>query len=215
VALRSAKIDQLLGAAVACGIDQLVILGAGLDGRAHRELGLGRCHLYEVDHPDSQALKLRRIEGLPVYPARLRHVAVAFGQEPLAPALLAAGFDPGRRSFWIWEGVVMYLPESAMQATLGEVSALCSPGSQLALSYMVPELVWLRYLGPLVRGAMRALGEPLLGAIPVERLGADLEQAGMRLVEDGDTHDWARTLGQRPAVARLIAYERIALGERR
>jgi methyltransferase (TIGR00027 family) len=214
VALRSAKLDRLLAAAVAQGIEQLVILGAGLDSRAHRELGLGRCQLYEVDHPDSQALKLRRIAGLPVYPARLRHVAVAFGAEPLGPALLAAGFDPGQPSFWIWEGVVMYLPETATRATLGELAALCSPGSQLALSYLVPEQVWLRHLGPLVRGAMRVIGEPLLGVTAADRIRSELEIAGLGLLEDTDTHDWARELAPQSASAPLIAYERIALAER-
>jgi len=214
VALRSAKLDSLLGAAVASGIEQLVILGAGLDSRAHRELGLEHCQVYEVDHPDSQALKLQRIEGLPVRAARLRHVPVAFGAEPLAPALIAAGFDPGRRSFWIWEGVVMYLPHAATRATLGELSALCSPGSRLALSYMVPEQLWLRTLGPLVRGAMRVLGEPLLGVTPRERVGADFTEAGLSLLEDTDTHDWARALGGATPPRGLIAYEHIALARR-
>lgn len=214
VALRSAKLDSLLGAAVASGVEQLVILGAGLDSRAHRELGLGRCQVYEVDHPDSQALKLQRIQGLPVRAARLRHVPVAFGAEPLAPALTAAGFDPTRRSFWIWEGVVMYLPESATRATLGELTALCSPGSRLALSYMDPELFWLRYLGPLVRGAMRALGEPLLGVTSREGIGADLAEVGLSVLEDTDTQDWARSLDAAVDASRLIAYERITLAHR-
>jgi methyltransferase (TIGR00027 family) len=214
VALRSAKLDGLLGAALASGVEQLVILGAGLDSRTHRELGLGRCLVYEVDHPDSQALKLQRIEGLPVRAARLRHVPVAFGAEPLAPALLAAGFDPTRRSFWIWEGVVMYLPESATRATLGELAALCSPGSQLALSYMVPQQLWLRTLGPLVRAAMRALGEPLLGVTSSARIGAALAEAGLSLLEDTDTHDWAQALGAGSVASRLVAYERIALAQR-
>jgi len=213
VALRSAKLDSLLGAAVASGVEQLVILGAGLDSRAHRELGLAGCQVYEVDHPDSQALKLQRIAGLPVRAARLRHVPVAFGAEPLAPALTGAGFDPGRRSFWIWEGVVMYLPRAATRATLGELSALCSPGSQLALSYMVTEQLWLRTLGPLVRGAMRTLGEPLLGVTSREQIRTQLAEAGLALIEDTDTRDWAQALGAGSVASRLVAYERIALAQ--
>lgn len=214
VALRSVKLDRLLRAAVQGGVEQLVILGAGLDSRAHRAPELGRCRVYEVDHPDSQALKLRRIEGLPVRAGSLRHVPVAFGAEPLGPALTAAGFDPTRPSFWIWEGVVMYLPERATAATLAEISALSARGSQLALSYVTQELVWLRRLGPVVHAAMRVLGEPLLGVTDPVRIRAALGAASLSLVEDTDTHDWLRELEPAAEPGPLIAYERIALAVR-
>ncbi len=51
-----AIIDAYLREALARGIRQVVILGAGLDGRAYRIPELAQATVFEVDHPDTQAL---------------------------------------------------------------------------------------------------------------------------------------------------------------
>src|ERR1700753_3901776 len=54
---RTRFIDDQVRAAVAAGIDQFVVLGAGDDCRALRLRELQHCHVFEVDRPDTQAEK--------------------------------------------------------------------------------------------------------------------------------------------------------------
>src|SRR5580693_3657243 len=49
--LRTLAIDAELRAAIGRGAAQVVILGAGLDGRAWRMPELAQASLFEVDHP--------------------------------------------------------------------------------------------------------------------------------------------------------------------
>ncbi|MFG1927810.1 class I SAM-dependent methyltransferase [Cryptosporangium sp. NPDC048952] len=75
-----------------CSASQLVILGAGLDGRAWR---LPAPVVFEVDQPASQRDKRERAEELsgqpPVY------VPVDFRSDSLPDALAAAGHESGCR----------------------------------------------------------------------------------------------------------------------
>src|SRR4030095_11096874 len=50
-------------AAAARGLDQLVLLGAGFDARAHRLPGIERVRVFEVDHPATQMMT-RRVAGV-------------------------------------------------------------------------------------------------------------------------------------------------------
>lgn len=131
---RTAVLNSALCAALP--FEQLVVLGAGLDGRGWRLAELAGVVVYEVDHPDTQAIKLERAARLHPVAREVRFVAVDFGQDDLAARLSEAGFDAGQKSFWLWEGVTMYLNPDDVQKTLATVASLSAPGSQLALTYM-------------------------------------------------------------------------------
>jgi methyltransferase (TIGR00027 family) len=73
--LRTVAIDAALREAVAAGCRQVVILGAGLDGRAHRMGELAAIDVYEVGHPASQAEKRPRSAGVPLRARTRRFVA--------------------------------------------------------------------------------------------------------------------------------------------
>ena len=87
---RTVAIDAELRNPVA---PQVVILGAGLDGRAWRMRELATSLVFEVDHPDTQQQKLQRVASLAREARDIRFVPVDFGRG-LAPALEAAGHDP-------------------------------------------------------------------------------------------------------------------------
>ena len=91
------------------GAPQVVILGAGLDGRAWRMPELRDVTVFEVDHPDSQREKAARAAALLRVAREVRFVPVDFTRDRLDEPLAAAGHDPARPTTWIWEGVVMYL----------------------------------------------------------------------------------------------------------
>jgi methyltransferase (TIGR00027 family) len=130
---RTVAIDD---AVRAHGGRQVVILGAGLDGRAWRMPELSGHPIFEVDQPASQADKRDRAKALrgtpPVY------VPVEFGEDPLDRALAEAGHRPGRTTTWIWEGVVPYLTPVQVEATVAEIAASSAPGSRLVVNFQAP-----------------------------------------------------------------------------
>ncbi|MFV1959398.1 MAG: SAM-dependent methyltransferase [Planctomycetota bacterium] len=139
VLARHRAMDDLLVAQE--GLEQVVLLGTGYDTRSVRLAGaLEGATLFEVDHP---ATARRRNALAPVVfrnapRARTVRVPIDLERESLERRLLAAGFDPARHTFWIWEGVTMYLDEAVIRATLTLVEALSTPGTLLIFDAWSP-----------------------------------------------------------------------------
>lgn len=131
---------------------QLVILGAGLDGRAWRMPELAGVPVFEVDQPATQHDKRDRAAGLSGTPPTF--VPVDFARDQLGAALAAAGHQAGRATTWIWEGVVPYLTEAQVAATVAALSACSAPDSRLIVNFQVPAAS--AVLGRLVARAMMA-----------------------------------------------------------
>jgi methyltransferase (TIGR00027 family) len=137
--VRSRLAEDVVKRAVAAGIRQYAILGAGLDSFAYRRPDLlARLRVFEVDHPASQAWKRERLAELGVrLPANLVFAPVDFETQTLRVGLLAAGFDFATAAVFSWIGVTMYLTQAAIEATLETVAA-CPPDSRIVLTYNLP-----------------------------------------------------------------------------
>jgi methyltransferase (TIGR00027 family) len=138
IAVRTRFAEDALAAAIARGVSQLVVLGAGLDTYAYRADLDGALRVLEVDHPATQAWKRERLAsaGIAIPPA-LTFAPVDFEHGSLADGLAAAGFDPAQRSFFTWLGVTPYLTEQAIFATLGYIAGLPG-GAEVAFDYSNP-----------------------------------------------------------------------------
>jgi methyltransferase (TIGR00027 family) len=138
IAVRTRFAEDSLSAAVAGGVRQLVVLGAGLDTYAYRSTLGQRLRIFEVDHPETQAWKRQRLAetSIPV-PAWLTFAPVDFERESLSAGLTAAGFDPAVQTFFTWLGVVPYLTEQAVFSTLGFISGI-SGGAHVVFDYGNP-----------------------------------------------------------------------------
>ena len=198
MSIRTRVLDEVVASAVAEGIDQLVILGAGFDARAWRLDGLSACTVFEVDHPDTQAHKRARL-GIRAPTAREVHfVGVDFEVDSLATRLVDAGFDSSRPAVVLWEGVVMYLPEAAIDATLQTLATLLASGSQLAISYSRTgagaTALTRRALGVVVGVA----GEAFRHHEEPPAMAARVARAGFSVRWDEGHPDWVpRLLGRR------------------
>jgi methyltransferase (TIGR00027 family) len=140
--VRTKFIDEHLSAAIAAGATQVVILGAGWDTRAYR-LGelLQGVRVYEVDRPALQEWKRRRAaEELGPAPANLTYLPADLARQKLADVMAGSDYDPARRTFFIWEGVTMYLPEAAVRETLSWIVAQ-APGSAVVFDFADKEVV--------------------------------------------------------------------------
>ncbi len=216
VVCRHRLIDDALLAALArtdAPIEQVVVLGAGYDARAWRfadELA-GR-PVFEVDFPATQARKERILRGRDLPPADVRRVPIDFQVDRLDDVLLRADFVPGRPTFFIWEGVSMYLRREAIVATLEALHALGGPGSVLAMDF------WFLLDDPGLRAMLNRagarlvslVGEPITFALPPEEAPSLLARHGWQVSDLADAAELERRYvrdGRRawPAMAVLVA----------
>jgi methyltransferase (TIGR00027 family) len=214
VPLRTRVFDDGWHSARAAGIHQLVLLGAGLDGRAFRLDDIGDSTVFEVDHPSTQQLKRERVARLTPKAGRHVYVPVDFEKDKLADGLERAGHGRGQQTFWIWEGVTPYLTRAAQRATLAAIAERSAAGSRLAMTYVEPAAA--KDKGHVVRMAVvvRLFGEPFLGFMTRQEAADLIGNARFRVLEDSDARDWRRRYSTKPD-RRADAYrERIVVAEK-
>jgi len=121
-------------------IRQVVLLGAGWDTRAWGLLADTDVRVFEVDTPTSQEVKKRAVQAAGLDMDRVVFVATDFVEKTWLEALVGAGFDPKLPSFFLLEGLVYYLCDADVEATLRDISST-APGSMLAFDYLSLELI--------------------------------------------------------------------------
>jgi len=204
IALRTASIDGAVRAAIAGGATQLVILGAGYDGRAWRLPELAGVRVFEVDHPATQDDKRAHLAELPPPAGMVSFVSIDFERESLGTVLDRAGHDSSSPTCWIWEGVVMYLTRKAMRATLAGIASRSAPGSTLIVNYHTAHR---RFFARLV---FRLIGEPQISAWTREEMAADLRSVGFVVSEDSGMTDWNDRFAEGRAKVERASYMRVA-----
>jgi methyltransferase (TIGR00027 family) len=181
------------------GAPQVVILGAGLDGRAWRMRDLSNAVVFEVDHPDSQRDKRGRVASLEQTAREVRFVPVDFTKDDLESALTKAGHDSTRPTTWIWEGVVMYLERRDIEATLDVIARRSTPSSRVIVLYHSPALiVWI------VGSVVRRLGEPLRSSFTEDQMRELLAGHGFGVVSDRSLPEIGRTISPEVAEATKV-----------
>jgi methyltransferase (TIGR00027 family) len=207
--LRTVAIDEALRRSVA---PQLVVLGAGLDSRAWRMRELAATVVFEVDHPATQAYKVRRVDSLRRCARAVHFVDVDFDHDRLERCLADAGHDSRAPTFWIWEGVIPYLSRDAFLSTLAAVAARSALGSRLAATYGD----YGRGDDRITRGVVALLGEPFRAGLRPEEMAGDLARVGMRVVSDTDGLEWAERWSAAPGGrrARYLRERRLVIAER-
>ena len=189
IAVRTRFAEDALAAAVARGVRQLVVLGAGLDTFAYRTNLGPDLRVFEVDQPSTQAWKRQRLAEVAIpIPDTLTFVAVDFERETLAQRLSAAGFDPEQRTFFTWLGVVPYLEEATVLATLGFIASLPG-GAHVVFDYGNPAAPGDAGTGADAARAslaarVAAVGEPFKSYYETDALRGQLLAAGFREVVD-------------------------------
>lgn len=187
LAARSRLAEDALAEAVASGVRQYVVLGAGLDTYAYRNPHAD-LRVFEVDFPATQAWKRERLGAAHIaIPPSLSFVAVDFSVDDLRTVLERDGLDAKSPTYFSWLGVTQYLTPGTVLATLSALVPLTAGGGGIAFDYMVsPE-----YLTPRQRKGVAALsalvesvGEPFRGAFDPASLVAAMAEMGYRDIRD-------------------------------
>ncbi|MBB5462171.1 class I SAM-dependent methyltransferase [Paraburkholderia sp. Cpub6] len=203
IVARARFIEDLIVEQAGRGVDQYVILGAGLDSFAQRRPDIAsRLTVFEVDPPGPQTWKRQRLGelgfGLPDW---LRFVPVDFeAGDSWRQRLVAEGFDESRPAVVVSTGVSMYLTKEANAATLREVAGLAR-GSTFAMTFLLP----LEMADPDVRPGLemaekgaRASGTPFISFFMPQQMIAMAREVGF----DDARHVSAADLTQRYFAAR-------------
>jgi methyltransferase (TIGR00027 family) len=189
VVARSAFSEQCLRDAIDRGVDQYVIVGAGMDTFAVREPAIAsRIRIFEIDHPATQAFKRERTAfANHALPANLYFAPADFERDTVATALSRTPFDADRPGFFAWHGVTMYLTGQAIAATLESISGIAAPGSEIVFDY------WDAIgFDPFKRSRevsdmfelVAGFGEPFVSGFEPAELGQVLAKHGFALIED-------------------------------
>jgi methyltransferase (TIGR00027 family) len=194
--VRTRAIDDLVRDAIRSGSRQLVLLGAGLDSRGYRLDEAAEIEVFEVDHLATQLVKKERLHAsIGKLPANVRYVAMDFERDALEAKLIEAGYHPDVQAVVVWEGVIDYLTESAVQGTLAVLARLLAPSSLLIFTYTDKGALdgsktfrgarrW--------RSLSRAGGEPFLFGFNPATLAEVLKPYRLQLESDASTAEIAQ-----------------------
>lgn len=187
ISARSRIAEDAVAAAVARGVRQVVVLGAGLDTFGLRNPFADQgVTVFEVDHPGSQAWKRARIAAMGMKePASLVFAPVDFEAETLADGLERAGFRADQAAVCPWLGVVMYLTAGAIRATLEAIAR--GPDAEVILDYTEPVAGYpeaRRAKAAATEARAAAAGEPFISHFVPAEMAAMVRASGFDEVED-------------------------------
>ena len=197
VLLRSRFAEERLREAVARGVTQMVVLGAGLDTFAFRQPPWAAAlRIFEVDHPASQKVKRERLAFAEITtPANLTFVPIDFEHDTLEAGLARAGFDPRAKTFVSCLGVLVYLTGEAIADLFAFVARLPS-GSECVFTFggtRGPDEPG----NPSLATMAAALGEPWQSSMEFDDVVAVLARAGLPAPEQPSAETIANYLGNR------------------
>ena len=187
VLARSHHAELRLQAAASAGLQQYVIVGAGLDSfHWRRPVWAKKLKVFEVDHPATQEMKRARCAASALI-GEPQWVATNFEQESAADALRRSALDAARPTFFSWLGVTHYLKPAATRATLAALAEVAAPGSELVFDFHVPPTQISLGDWPLAAGLgvlTALLGEPLVGGIKPDTLASWAGETGWTVIDD-------------------------------
>ncbi|MFD8246904.1 class I SAM-dependent methyltransferase [Nocardia sp. NPDC059691] len=188
-AARARFAEDAVAAAIAAGVRQVVILGAGLDTFAYRN-PRPDLRVFEVDHPATQAWKRERLTTAGIdRPETLTFVPVDFETQTLAAALESTGFERTDPAVFVWLGVVFYLTPDAAHATLEYIAGQAQP-VEVVFDYLQPADTDEERTHQQARAdRLAGLGEPVFSYFTPDDLAAQLRALGFTDLEDHSAPD--------------------------
>ena len=193
VVARARFIEDLIIEQSEQGIEQYVILGAGLDTFAQRRTDIAsKLQIYEIDQASMLNWKYERLIDLGFrVPQFLHFVPVDFETSSWWEELLAAGFDTGKPAFVACTGVCLYLTKEVIAAILQQMAKLVS-GSKLAISFYLPEELLDeedRPMQELAEKGARDAGTPMVSFFAPDEILSLADKAGFTEAKTISTKD--------------------------
>jgi methyltransferase (TIGR00027 family) len=187
--VRTKHIDTLLIDSVNSGIEQFVILGAGYDSRPYRfREELKGIQIFEVDYPGTLSVKKQKLvklyNSLPEY---ITYVPIDFNSQSIKDILFKNGYDPNKKTFFIWEGVSYYLPQESVDAILKFIANNSPSNSLIAFDYALRSFIegdYSTYGSKKLAKSWKKAGEPGLSGIENGKTDYFLTERGLSIISD-------------------------------
>lgn len=187
ITARERYIDDFLKTCLSEGLDQVVILGAGFDTRAYRIQGIEKTKVFEIDHPITQKVKLKRLRKvIDPFSDHVTFIPVDFNTQTLGERLLASSYNEKGKTLFIWQGVTMYLTPEGVDSTLTFVAHRSGQDSVVIFDYFYNETLrdmkttwWIT----------RLIGERLIFGIGQDKIEPFLTKRGFRDIHNVTSED--------------------------
>lgn len=168
---RTLYIDRIIRRVLG-DMDQFVLLGAGYDTRAYGEFKRDGTAIFELDQARNQELKIASLDRAGIDAAHVTFVPVDFSRDDTFEKLRAAGYDPTKKTLFLWEGVTLYLTEEDVRKTLRDVREHAPPGSVVVADFYAERFIRMGS-GSLAKKTLEYTDETLGFGLPFE---TDYEQ---------------------------------------
>jgi len=207
IIVRERYIDDFLKAGLGEGLDQVVILGAGFDTRAYRIAGIEKTRVFEIDHPATQEVKLKRLKKvIAPLPGHVTFIPVDFNTQTLGERLLGSGYNEQGKTLFIWQGVTVYLTPEGVDSTLAFIANHSGLGSAVIFDYFYNE--FLRDMNrpevKMMQRTARVTGEGYLFGIDQGQIEPFLTQRGFRDIRNATAEDLKRLYFTGPNAGRVL-----------
>lgn len=207
VAVRERFIDDFLKASLSEGLDQVVILGAGYDTRPYRIAGIEKTHVFEIDAPATQEVKLKRLKKIfDPLPGHVTFIPMDFNAQPLGERLKSGGYNEQGKTLFIWQGVTYFLTSEGVDSTLAFITNHSGPGSAVIFDYFYNETLHdtRRIDVKMMKRSAKLTGEAYLFGIDQGQVETFLSQRGFREVHNAPLEDLKQLYFTGPNVRRFM-----------
>ncbi len=184
--------DDIVKLSAQDGLEQLVIMGAGYDTRAYRIGELKNVHVFEIDHPDTIKVKKDKInEIFGFIPAHVTYVPADLEVEKLDQRLAESGYDKTKKTLFVMEGLIYYLPPEAADDLLSFIVHSSGKESAVIFDYGRVKLDTTIHKGKRGYDFAKQRGEPVKSSInePIEKF---LSERGFYKIDNMDSKDYKK-----------------------
>ncbi|RFA33065.1 SAM-dependent methyltransferase [Virgibacillus dokdonensis] len=184
---RSAYCEKVLLNEVDLGIEQYVILGAGLDTFSLRYPELNnRLKIFEIDHPATQELKKKKLQNVKInIPSNLHFVSMDFTNQFSKQGLIEKGFDH-KKTVFSFLGVSYYLTKESNENLIKDLFAGIPEGSSIVFDFADETLFQEKGVSNRVENMVKMAsvsGEPMKSAFTYNEIERMLEKSGLQIYE--------------------------------
>lgn len=197
IAARVKYFDDFVENSINEGFEQLVILGSGYDTRPYRIEGLkGKVRIFEVDHPETQRVKIEKIKEIfGLLPNHVVYVSADLETEELGQQLANKGYNRSQKTLFIMEGVVIYIPPRTVDEILSFIVKNSGKGSVIIFDYFSESVIdgtCKLAEGKNMRKHVEKLGEPLQFGIKEGTVEMFLAERGFSKIQNVTSEDYKR-----------------------
>jgi len=178
--IRVRYFDDFIKKSVDKGLEQLVILGAGYDTRAYRIEGLENVKVFEVDHPNTQHFKIRKIREIFGFLSdHVVYVPVDLETRKLGQSLFDKGYESSKKTLFLMEGLIQYLSPKSVDEIFSFISRNSGKGSAVIFDYHDDSVInETSKAGKMIKNFLEQMGEHLKFGIGKGEVEEFLSQHG-------------------------------------